>query len=398
MSNTITILSTLTLTSMLTACVIGDELVDADSDGNGDDGEGLQSDTAVDPRHVNIGFQGDATQFDYWPDWNQATVVQPGNKVCHYYFAWNVGNQQPHSGSIADESSRAYLDSWLARAQGTCSEVLIAFKSMTPRAAVDEDTFTNAFKNFVSTDWKAETGYTGAFTFSTWNEPNNPGDAGNGLGVKIEANLAARYYLAAEKLCKAHGCRVVAGDFASNGDMWDDFEWNCANDNVEASQLCNTYSSVNTQHHPASYLDKYKNEIARHASDRKYNLGAHFRPAVFAYHGWHDTNEYIYAHHRCTSYGDCAIRRILTSLGGSWGAVKIWDTEDGMGQKGALTDHDQACGAAFVMRTATISPRTDRVFVTRLHGGDLQLEIGHVARAAFGVLAARKTSYDGTCL
>jgi hypothetical protein len=377
----------LIVASML-GCVVGGDDDEVDSDGNG---EGLEP-AAVDPMHLNIGFQGDASQFDYWPDWERANVVQPGNRVCHYYFSWDVGNQAPHSGSVSDGSSRAYLDNWLANAQGTCDEVLIAFKSMSHRAAVDEVSFTNAFERFVSTDWTAETGYTGAFTFSTWNEPNNPGDAGNGLGVVIEANLAARYYLAAEALCQKHGCRVVAGDFASNGDLWNDFEWNCANDNVETSQLCDAFSSVNPQHLRASYLDKYKNEIARHANDSNYRLGPHFRPDVFAYHGWHDTNEFIYEGHHCTGYGNCAIHRILTSLGGSWGSVSIWDTEDGMGQKGALTDQAQACGAAFVIRTALLSQRIHRVFITRLHGGDLELESGHVPRAAFGVLAARQTS------
>ncbi len=379
----------------MTSCVVGDAI--DESDGNGDDGEGIEPDAAS-PLKVNIGFQGDATQFEYWPDWNQATVVQPGNKVCHSYFAWDVGNAPPNSGDVSDPASRATLDDWLHQAEGHCDEVLIAFKSMTHRAAIDEATYTTAFEHFVSIDWAKETGYTGAFTFSTWNEPNNPGDAGTGLGVQIEANLAARYYLAAEKLCRVHGCKVVAGDFASNDQMWNDFEWNCANDNVATDELCKTKSSVNTQGLPASYLDKYKNEIAQHANDAKYGLGEGFRPAVFAYHGWHDTNEYIYDHQKCTSYANCAVRRLLKSLGSSWGQVKLWDTEDGMGQKGALNDHDQACGAAFVMRSATISDRIERVLITRLHGGDLQLEVDHAPRKAFGVLAARQTTYASDCL
>jgi hypothetical protein len=129
-----------------------------------------------------------------------------------------------------------------------------------------------------------------------------------------------------------------------------------------------------------------------------YGLGIGFRPEVFAYHGWHDTNEYIYDNQLCTNYGNCAVRRLLKSLGSSWASVKIWDTEDGMGQKGALTDPQQACGAAFVMRTATISSRIERVLITRLHGGDLQIEVGHTPRAAFGVLAQRQTVYDSSCL
>jgi hypothetical protein len=181
--------------------------------------------------------------------------------------------------------------------------------------------------------------------------------------------------------------------------MWNDFEWNCENDNVATPALCKTYSDENPGHLPASYLDKYKNEIAQHANDARYKLGADFRPEVFAYHGWHDTNEYVYYHQKCTGYGDCAVRRLLTSLGGSWGSVKLWDTEDGAGQIRALSDHDQACGAAFLIRTASISDRIERLFVTRLHGGDLQLELAdHSKRAAFGVLAKRQTTYSSTCL
>jgi hypothetical protein len=63
-----------------------------------------------------------------------------------------------------------------------------------------------------------------------------------------------------------------------------------------------------------------------------------------------------------------------------------------------LSDHDQACGAAFVMRSATISNRIERVLITRLHGGDLQLEVDHTPRTAFGVLAARQTAYASDCL
>ena len=35
----------------------------------------------------------------------------------------------------------------------------------------------------------------------------------------------------------------------------------------------------------------------------------------------------------CASYDDCALRRVLRALGGSWGGVKIWNTEDGIGRE-----------------------------------------------------------------
>jgi hypothetical protein len=362
------------------------------------DGDGMIEPHAQTPDRLNIGFNGDASEFAFHPDWDAATVVQPGARVCHTYISWDVAYQAPQQGSAGDESSRAYLDSWLSGAAGHCDEVFLAFKSMTPRAAVDEVAYTDAFAAFVATDWEAETGYAGAFSFSTWNEPNNPGVAGNGLGVQIEAGLAARYYLNAEALCRAYGCRVAAGDFASNGAMWNDFEWNCANDNVATADLCSADSSENRGGLPASYLDRYKNEIAQHANDAPYDLGDGFRPESFAYHGWHDTNGYLYYQQKCTGYDDCAVWRLLTSLGGSWGGVKLWDTEDGMGQDGALTDAAQACGAAYLVRTATTSDRIERALVTRLNGGAVQLELDdHSERPAFGVLARRETTYAASC-
>ena len=82
--------------------ITGDDVA---PDGDGDDGEGIQA-AAVSPMKVNIGFQGDAGTFEYWPDFSAATVVQPGNKVCHYYFPWNVGNQAANAGDPTDPTSR----------------------------------------------------------------------------------------------------------------------------------------------------------------------------------------------------------------------------------------------------------------------------------------------------
>jgi hypothetical protein len=48
-----------------------------------------------------------------------------------------------------------------------------------------------------------------------------------------------------------------------------------------------------------SYLDKYKNYIVDHATDRdvhkkpKYNLPQGFHPEYFAYHPWQDINTYL---------------------------------------------------------------------------------------------------------
>jgi hypothetical protein len=374
------------------ACVSDVDGIAADGDGN--DGEGVTPDN-VSASTIDIGFDGFADQFGFYSDFYD--IDKSHTHLCHGYFSWDVGSQQPHSGDASDQSSREYLDTWLAAAAGHCAEALISFKSMTNRAAIDEADFTTAFDNFVSTDWKTETGFSGTFVFSTWNEPNNPATAGNGLGVQIEANLAARYYMAATKLCRSHDCKVVAGDFATNGNMWDDLEWNCANDNVPLDELCSEFSSENPTHKPASYLDKYKNEIAQHRNDAAYGLGGAFHPMYFAYHGWHDTNEYLAAGAHCDSYNDCAARRLEKSLGGMWAATDIWDTEDGMGQNGALSDHDQACGAAFLLRLATLTDRVKRVYITRLSGGDDELITGSDARPALGVLANREKTYAADC-
>ena len=80
---------------------------------------------------------------------------------------------------------------------------------------------------------------------------------------------------------RAHGCKVAAGDFASNGTMWNAFEWNCANDNVAPRGLCTSKSAELADGAAASYLDRYKNEIV--ASATRYGLGNGFRPEQLAY-------------------------------------------------------------------------------------------------------------------
>jgi hypothetical protein len=269
-----------------------------------------------------------------------------------------------------------------------------------------------AFSRFVSTDWKAETGYAGTFAFTPWNEPNNPTGPGNGLGNVIQPDTAAEFYLIMASICASAGCKVAAGDFASNGNWWDAFEWNCANDNIEnmtyednGNVYCRHPSSLNpgTASHPApaSYLDRYKNYIALHYQDYD---GAPSRPAYFAYHGWHDSNDYISDGNECSDYGSCAERRVLTSLGGSWGQVVVWDTEDGASQGPNISDPEQACTAAFMIRLHAISYRVQRIYYTRLfNGGDGaggELIAGNnpataTGRPALDVLANRETSYAG---
>lgn len=380
------------LASLAAGC-LSDVDGDSDADGNGDDGEGVTTD-AVSPRTINVGFNGEADQFSYMAEFWAKATIHPGPRLCHGYFQWNLADSA---------TARAPLDTWLAAAQaGGCQEALIALKSETAGSPPSVSAYATAVKKIVDTDWATTAGFTGALSFTAWNEPNNSDPAGDGLGVAIPARTAADYYMelaaaaAASPACKSHGgCKVAAGDFASNGDLWTGFSWNCANDNVAEGELCKQFSSENGAHAAASYLDLYKNEIAQHATD--HGLAKGFRPAYFAFHGWHDSNGYLYnGDTTCAAYGDCAVRRMLKSLGGSWADFPLWDTEDGMGQKGALTDPEQACGAAFLLRLQSVTDRVQRIYVTRMHGGTTELETGpNAPRAAFDVLLDRETSYPG---
>jgi hypothetical protein len=380
------------LATHVPACMVGDEF--SQDDGT-DDGGGIQPDVAGDPTHLNIGFNdGHVDEFQYYPDFFNASSIRPGPRLCHAYIGWHVGLQAPHSGSVTDQGAREYIDNWFAQAQGNCDDALIAFQAYTHGNPPSVSDYAAAVDAFAKTNWAAEAGFTGHISIAPWNEPNNGGDAGDGLGAPLDARLAARYYLAVERTCRANGCTAVAGDFATNGNMWDDLEWNCANDNVSPSQLCNQKSNANPSGQPASYLDRYKNEIVNKA--QSFGLPSGFRPAVFAYHGWHDSNEYINTASHCSSYGDCALRRVLRALGGSWAGVVIWNTEDGIGQDVPISDGEQACGAAFMMRLLTISNRVHRVYITRLHGGGGQLLVDHnTRRPAFGILANRQTQVPG---
>ena len=168
-------------------------------------------------------------------------------------------------------------------------------------------------------------------------------------------------------------CKVAAGDFASNGNMWDDYK-----------------SS------PGSYLDLYKDEIENGAT--ALGLPAGFRPQYFALHGWHDSNRYLDAGAHCGSYDTCTLRRTLHAMDGTWADVEIWTTEDGIGQTSSPDDDAQGCGAAFLVRLQTISPRVRRLYITRLRGGPGQLLLAdHTPRPALAVLAGRQRTYRDTC-
>jgi hypothetical protein len=364
----------------------------------GEDPQSSSQDLSGSPAAIDIGFNGGPDQFAYFPAFF-TTDVQAGPRLCHTYIAWDVANEAPVLGNASSrEGTRAWFEYWLHEAAGRCDEALVTFKALAPGKAPTggaDGQFARAFEKFLAQPWAAETGFTGGFSFTAWNEPNNPNGAGNGLGSVLEPELAAQYYLAAERACRGKGCKVAAGDFASNGNWWNDFEWNCADDNVAPGALCRVDSSENPGHRPASYLDRYKNYVADHATE--YGLPSGFRPEYFAFHGWHDINEYLDTGNHCASYSDCVTRRLLQSLGGSWAGARVWDTEVGVDQDAApIPDAEQACGSAFLLRLTALSPRIGRLYYTRLHGGTGEL-FGGTARPALEVLARRRTTYAGSC-
>jgi hypothetical protein len=365
----------------------------------GEDAQSVGEDLSGNASAIDIGFNGGPDQFAAFPLFFQRDV-HAGPRLCHTYLAWDVASEAPAMGNAnSPEGKRAWFEYWLHEAAGQCDEALVTFKALSPSAPPSggpSGQFARAFEAFLAQPWAQETGFTGRFAFTPWNEPNNPGGAGSGLGKVLPPDLAAQYYLAAEHACRVKGCKVAAGDLASNGDWWNDFEWNCADDNVASSQLCKVDSSENPGHAPASYLDRYKNYIANHATE--YGLPGGFRPAYFAFHGWHDINEYLDTGNHCASYGDCATRRLLTSLGGSWGGVRIWDTEVGVDQDAApISNTEQACGSAFLLRLTALSSRITRLYYTRLRGGTGELVDGATPRPALEVLAQRRTTYAGGC-
>src|SRR5687767_10551122 len=112
----------------LVACGVG-EYEDYGDDGE-DEPEDAIAAAIVDPTNLNVGFNnGFAVQFQHFPAWFAASKPSPA-RLCHAYVQWNVANQAPWSGSVADHSTRAFIDDWLQKAQGKCDEALISFKSM----------------------------------------------------------------------------------------------------------------------------------------------------------------------------------------------------------------------------------------------------------------------------
>lgn len=354
-------------------------------------------------QNLNISFNGPDTQFPYSDQFYTATdayyqsigrVSMPGNRHCHAYLSWDIAEQSEGSGDIAKEGTRAWFEDWLAHAQNHCDRALLTFKFIdgvtviSPNGYPQVSTYQTAMIAFLGTDW-SYTGWTGAFDYTAWNEPNNAAGSGDGLTVQIPAERAADYYLALRAMCDPSTCggNIAAGDFGSNGTTWQDFVQNCSND--LAAMLCSN----------ASYMDKYKHWLAFDATT--YGLSSDFRPEVFAYHGWDDINNYINNSSQCTDPEQCTIRAFTTALSGNtWTGSVFWDTEVGAGQNPQSNPDPatQACAASFLLSlTASITSRFERIYYTRPFESDGEYwslfdSSGNI-KPAFTVLANRDISY-----
>ena len=353
-------------------------------------------------QYVNIGFNGPNRQLPYTTTFYAATnshyrsigkTSMPGNRHCHGYLSWDVAEEPVRFGNINQEGTRAWFEDWLKYAQGKCDEALLTFKYIdgvsTGKGLPTASEFEAAFKLFQSTSW-AYTGWKGTFSFTPWNEPNNGARSGDGVGVPVDAKLAADYYLAVRKYCVPTNCMVAAGDFASNGHMGDDFVQKCRRG---VTQLCSN----------ATYMDQYKYYLATDAASYGLGSGTSFRPEIFAYHAWDDINNYINQRPNCDRVENhhCTTWVLLNSLStDGWEKSEIWDTEVGAGQVPQTNPEPvtQACAASFLLRlTATSSSRITRIYYTRPYENDgehwsLFTPTG-APKPAFKVLADRDTAY-----
>lgn len=336
----------------------------------------------------------------------------PGNRHCHAYVSWDVALEPTGSGSSTQQGSLVWLQDWLAAYQGHCDEALITFKwvngvtciyytgcalgtTQEPPHPVEVG---NAVNAFIHATWP---GWTGSFAFTPWNEPNNAAASGDGFtnGKTVGARTAADYYLAMRYYCvPSNNCSIAAGDFASNGNLWQNSEQNC---NDDTASLCSN----------ATYMDTFKHYLNNDAT--AYGLPSGFRPEVFAYHAWSDANDYLKGNSNCTTVTTHTCVTWLTyyafstathSGNSTWTGVKFWDTEVGIGQdhqSASPTNDAQAKAAAFMIDlTATVSSRFWRIYYTRVWEPDgaywSMFCSDGTTRQSLTVWANRETSYTNT--
>jgi hypothetical protein len=393
-----------------------------------------------DMTRINVGFSGNAVQFAYYDDFfgaSSAVTPNPGPRLCHWYLPWTIacadsgcGTEKPKevstegcSESPGGTPTLNDVACWMQKAEGVCDEALISFKGEwhkgeRPHDPPKLDDYENGIKAFLAEPWS--TYFSGSLAFTAWNEPDNGGAAGDGLGQAIEPERAAEYYLIAEGQCQTHGCKVAAGDLASNGDFPKDYDWNCDNGSgITSKHECKKRSPYNTSKTPsrASYLDRYKNYIREHWN-KKWNTK---HPRYVAFHGWHDINVFLANGAMngtlCGDYADCVTRRLAEGMSGSfWQGVEMWDTEVGVGQ-GAIKEKNgdtepysldkQACGVAFLLHMTAIDERITRLYYMRLYESPstfpqallttADVKDGNKNPLALDVLASRDPAKAGHC-
>jgi Glycosyl hydrolases family 43 len=363
---------------------------------------GASPDSSPRPHSFDVGVSEWTSEFAPFAAF-RAVSGATGPRLCHAYTFWDIAHRDPPSG---DETHTLHgLEGWFAIAATACDEVLVTFQGPQIQGGSEAPPSVAAFESaFVAFLHLTDPGqplhaWSGRLAFTPWNEPNNQANSGNGLQESISPELAAHYYMAARAHCApSAGCKVAAGDLATNGNTANDIEWNCADDNTSADtpQHCAAPSRFNTTGKAPSYLDRYKNEIAAHSG--AFGLPAGFRPEYFAYHPWHDVNSYIESNATCDAYGDCVTRRLLQSLGGTWSGSEIWDTEIGVGLQTSPAPDEwttQPCGAAFLVQLTDLSPRITRLYYMRFAGGNGPLFDGSSLRSAGQVLAGGALTYQG---
>lgn len=381
---------------------------------------------------LNIGFNGatfsgTGSQIPYIDSFYTATKsyyaslgqTMPGVRRCHAYVSWDVALQPAGSGDASTEGSRVWLQSWLQAYSGHCDQALITFKWVvgvschyytgcalgTDVEAIPHPAEVGAALDaFLQLTWP---GWSGSFAFTPWNEPNNAAKSGDGFdnGLKIGARTDADYYLAMRARCApSTNCEIAAGDFASNGNGYQDFVQQCDDD---TTTLCEN----------GSYIDTLKYYLNHDAP--AYGLPAGFRPEYFAFHGWADANDYLHYLQNGTATNcytidsaNCVTRLTYNAFSSTahfgnstWNSVKFWDTEVGAGQVGNTfttnpTNDQQAQTAAFILNlTGAVSNRFWRLLYTRAWNPDgtwwsLYCSDGSTARPSLTVLANRQLTYS----
>lgn len=398
------------------------------------------------PNNLDIGFNGAdfsgpddqipfIDQFYNAERSNDATTADaglgrgnPDVRRCHAYVSWDVGLEPSGSGSAGDQgslpvqASLAWLQTWLQAYEGHCDQALITFKWINGvschfytgcahgtdvQALPNPDEVGNSLKAFLEASWP---GWTGSFAFTPWNEPNASGAVADGFNNKliVDPRMDADYYLAMRQYCTPSNrhCELAAGDFNSNGNHFEDFVQQCADD---TTTLCPS----------GSYIDIFKYYLVHDAT--AYGLPAGFRPEYFAYHAWADANDYL--HHlqnpgtttNCDTLTDplCITRLVndafstdLYPANSTWLGVHFWDTEVGVGQNGntfdtSPTNDQQAETAAFLLDlTRTVSNRFWRLYYTRAWEPDGQWWSMYCSdgspKPSFSVWVNREISYAST--